>query len=726
MATIAADAPPLALKSVMGFGGDVSNGLLIHPDQRHIVYPLGSTIVVKDLVDDSQVFLQGHNNEVSCLTLSPDGTRLVSGQKTHMGFKAEIIVWDFASKTVMHRLALHNGLIQDVAFSPCGTYIASLGGPDDNKLVVWEVESGIPVRGEAAGTNTALTVRWFNNSSTQLVTAGKYTLRIWDFEHTTPGAAGGRLAHEEVVLGQIKRVIPVIAISDDDIFCYCGTGSGDVLRVSLVSARFSIACRRRFECGVTSIVCFRGPGGATNLFVGSGNGDVGHIRDFDIIPEGAVAPRGTARAPFMQSTFATTRAVGATRKAGGKKKTVRAKAQRGLVHHETKHLLDSASITSIALGEGFGFVGTSRGQYYKLGNFAATGLASIELQCTAHFSAVNDVVFPRNCSEIFVTCSFNDIRVWSTKSRAELLRIQVPNLTCTCLAVSPDGSAIISGWDDGKIRVFLPQTGKLVRVINNAHSGSVTAVACTNQSRDLISGGADGRLRVWRAGRMLCSLKEHKAAITAIQVRPDDQEMVSASEDGSCIVWDLVNYARSNAFFATTQFRSVRYHPDESQFITCGSDRKITYWDAVSCQAIRELDGSNADIFALAVDEDGTRFVSAGDDMLVRLLFALVLRITALPRRLTPSLTTLPHRRRAPPQLCWLNRSECGTTTSRSRSGRVLGTLRAFAKCASLRIRKRSSPSAQKALSSCGRCPPWSRQHRAMRVCVLVCVLVTI
>jgi WD40 repeat protein len=618
MGDFSSDAPTLELKSVMGFAGGVSNGLLIHPNQRHIVYPLGSTIVVKDLVDDTQVFLQGHNNEVSCLTLSPDGTRLVSGQKTHMGFKAEIIVWDFASQTVMHRLALHAGLIQDVAFSPCGTYIASLGGPDDNKLVVWEVESGIPVRGESAGTNTALTVRWFSNSSTQLVTAGKYTLRIWDFVHTTPGAAGGRLAHEEVVLGQIKRVIPVIAISDDDVFCYCGTGSGDVLRVSLVAARFSIACRRRFECGVTSIACFRGPGGATNLFVGSGNGDVGHIRDFDIIPEGAVPPRGTARDPFMQTTFATTRAVGAKLKAGGKKKTARAKAQRGLVHHETKHLLDSARITSLALGDGFGFIGTSRGQYYKLGDFAATGLASTELQCTAHFSAVNDVVFPRNCSEIFVTCSFNDIRVWSAKSRAELLRIQVPNLTCTCLAVSPDGSAIISGWDDGKIRVFLPQSGKLVRVINNAHSGAVTAVACTNLSRDLISGGADGRLRVWRAGRMLCSLKEHKAAISAIQVRPDDLEMVSASEDGSCIVWDLVNHVRCNAFFATTKFRSIRYHPDESQFITCGSDRKITYWDAVSCQAIRELDGSNADIFAIAVDEDGTRFVSAGDDMLVR------------------------------------------------------------------------------------------------------------
>ena len=602
----------MELKSVMGFAGDVRGGLLVHPNQRHIIYPLGSTIVVKDLMDDSLQFLQGHNNEVSCIALSPDGSRLVSGQKTHMGFKADIIVWNFDERAVMHKLVLHVGLVQDLAFSPDGTYIASLGGPDDNKLAIWEAESGIPVRGEPAGTNTALTVRWFNNTSKNLVTAGKYTLRIWELEQTTPGASGGRLVHEEVVLGQIKRVIPAIAIDDDDVFCYCGTGSGDVLRISLPAARFSIACKRRFECGVTSIACFRGAAGATNLLIGSGNGDLAHIRDFDVISAGAVPPRppiGTVRALPVTATGMPN---------GRRKKSRRPKPMRGLVLHKMKHLLDSAAVTSISLGQGFGFIGTNRGQFYKLRDFTANGIETTELQCTAHFRAVSDVLFPANCSEIFVTSSYNDIRVWSVKTRCELLRIQVPNLTCTCLAISPDGSAIVSGWDDGKIRVFLPQSGKLVRVINNAHTGAVTAIACTNLSRDLVSGGEDGRLRIWRSGRMLCSLKEHKAAISAIQVRPDDLEMVSASEDGSCIVWDVPGQCRANAFFATTQFRSIRYHPDESQFITVGSDRKITYWDAVSCAAIREVDGSNADIFAVDVDGDGARFVSAGDDMVVR------------------------------------------------------------------------------------------------------------
>lgn len=518
-------------------------GVQVHPNQRHIIYPLGSTIVVKDIVDDTQFFLQGHNNEVSCLALSSDGKTLASGQKTHMGFVADIIIWNMDDRSLVRRLQLHKGSISDLAFSPDDQLLASLGGPDDNKLVVWEVERGVAVRGEVAGGNTVLTCAWFNNSNCHLVTAGKYTLRIWEFERNSEGA-GGRLVYEEVVLGQIKRVFRAIAIDDQDVFCYCGSDSGDIIRISLVSARFSLACRQRFECGIKSIGCFRGELGANNLLVGSGNGDLAMIRDFDIIPDGAVAARGTV---------AFGDAMGTPGRSPGRKAK---KLQRGMVLHETTQLLSGAAVTSIAMGERYAFVGTDRGQYYMVPNYRQT-VMNAELQCTAHFQAVTDVAFPRDCSDIFVTSSYNDIRVWNVKNRAELLRIQVPNLTCSCLALAPDGSAIMSGWDDGKVRVFLPQSGKLARVITNAHDDGVSAIACTTSTRDLISGGGDGRLRVWRAGRMLASLKEHKAPITALCVRPDDQQVVSASEDGSCIVWDLNSYSRVNAFFATTNFRSI-------------------------------------------------------------------------------------------------------------------------------------------------------------------------
>lgn len=52
----------------------------------------------------------------------------------------------------------------------------------------------------------------------------------------------------------------------------------------------------------------------------------------------------------------------------------------------------------------------------------------------------------RESSDLFATCSKNDIRVWYTPEHRELLRIVVPeNVTCHAIEIMSDGSNIISG-----------------------------------------------------------------------------------------------------------------------------------------------------------------------------------------------------------------------------------------------------------------------------------------
>lgn len=83
---------------------------------------------------------------------------------------------------IVHQLVLHKGRIQDLSFSYDGSLLASLGGPDDNSLVVWDVASGEPICGSPAATHAAATVQWFNNSADQLLTAGQFHIRRWDLD----------------------------------------------------------------------------------------------------------------------------------------------------------------------------------------------------------------------------------------------------------------------------------------------------------------------------------------------------------------------------------------------------------------------------------------------------------------------------------------------------------------------------------------------------------------
>ena len=49
-------------------------------------------------------------------------------------------------------------------------------------------------------------------------------------------------------------------------------------------------------------------------------------------------------------------------------------------------------------------------------------------------------------------------------------------------------------WNDGKIRAFTPETGRLMYVIEHAHSMGVTAVATTSDCKRIISGGGEGQV----------------------------------------------------------------------------------------------------------------------------------------------------------------------------------------------------------------------------------------
>ncbi len=71
----------------------------------------------------------------------------------------------------------------------------------------------------------------------------------------------------------------------------------------------------------------------------------------------------------------------------------------------------------------------------------------------------------------------------------------------TVVPVLQNGATIVSGWSDGRIRAFGPQSGKLLYTIHDAHHGAVTAIAGTADSARILSGGEEGAVRVWRVSK---------------------------------------------------------------------------------------------------------------------------------------------------------------------------------------------------------------------------------
>mmetsp|Transcript_29735 Transcript_29735/g.41063 ORF Transcript_29735/g.41063 Transcript_29735/m.41063 type:complete len:627 (-) Transcript_29735:324-2204(-) len=564
----------LPLEGVIGFGGSIRNGLLLHPDGQTLIYPLGSTIVIREKGNPtSQEFLQGHSDKVSCLAISRSGKYLASGQITYMGFCADIIIWDLDSRKLLHRMSLHKVKVQALAFSFDDQYLASLGGQDDNSLVVWDVETGAAKCGSPTCNDHVLCVKFFNTVNNKIVTAGSRNMDVWDFD-----PVNRKVRPSGCQLGQLKRVVESVVIDDRDDYAYCGTGSGDVLQVGLANKLFNnIGPKTKIPQGVLSSAM--SPFG--DVIIGSG--------------DGTVAILGASKLNITCTTK--------------------------LASSVTSIVLTNDVFRGVGADSGsFAFLcGTSQCDMYYVRYLAGENKFVVELEQTNHYDCINDIAFPHGYSDLFATCSAADIRIWHSTEYRELLRIQVPNLVCNCIAFMADGRSIISGWSDGKIRAFGPQSGKLLYVIHNAHQQGVTAIIGSLDCNRIISGGREGQVRVWRIGpqsqSMIASMKEHKGPVNCIELRKNDAECVSASSDGSCIIWDLNRFIRNNSLFASTFFKAILYHPDESQLVTTGTDRKITYWDAFDGQAIRILDGSEtAELNALAISADGVALVSGGGD----------------------------------------------------------------------------------------------------------------
>jgi len=582
----------LELKSLIGFDGNPPNGLILHPDGVHLVYPLGTNVTAYNWSTKAQRFFTGLTNIISAVTVSRTGKYVAAGQVNYMGFRSPIIIWDFRTGDTVTHYESHMVRVESVAFSCCEQYLMSLGGLDDGTIIVYEVGKKEVLCGSSSVRSTAgvsTVLRAIGSRNRCFVVAGDNMLRLWTLNREQRSLGG-----LDTSFAKIKRKILCIDIDRMDEYVYCGTSTGDVLKVKLyfpedaaakkpTASPTLVGCFAKYPA-VTAAAGKRRPAAAVELYskgvtslrlygddgamiVGSGDGVVELVRQQQ--------PRPRKRDGH---TAAETRLVTPTRPL--------------LV--AVRSAAVGSSVTSIQLmGDHTVLVGTFNCELFAV----AAATFTVTRVFTCHTSAVHDLAFPRGYSKVFATAGKDDVRVWSVDTLHELLRVTVRNRTCSGVLFSHDGAQIISSWNDGRIRSFTPETGRKLYTIHNCHSDGVSAIAMCEDGVKLVSGGGDGQVRVWRVnetdgGALIAVLKEHKGAVTSIDLHRLGHEAITSSADGTCIVWDIVRYTRLTIMFSTTVFTSAAYHPSGSQLVTCGTNRYIGFWEALDGSLIREIEGS--------------------------------------------------------------------------------------------------------------------------------------
>ena len=163
-----------------------------------------------------------------------------------------------------------------------------------------------------------------------------------------------------------------------------------------------------------------------------------------------------------------------------------------------------------------------------------------------HTEAVTHVNFMSDISDKFITSSHDGtIRLWDSNDYSVKARCvsngQVAGVYPLCSLFTDE--IILSGWSDGKIRAYRVDNNQQLWQIDNAHNNGVTCIALSNNNKFIVSGGQEGEIRVWeiRSRELISHLKEHTSRVTKVQIFADDVHLLSCSRDKSIRIWDTTS-----------------------------------------------------------------------------------------------------------------------------------------------------------------------------------------
>lgn len=188
------------------------------------------------------------------------------------------------------------------------------------------------------------------------------------------------------------------------------------------------------------------------------------------------------------------------------------------------------------------------------------------------------------------------------------------------LVFTADTSRLLSGGDDGRIRIWNARSGELERTIETGGAMLLEGIFL-NRSERIVTGDFDGRVAIWSSltGERIRDVFRMRSPTRTLAVSPDESALAASDVEGNLTI---LNLETSEPVGPPPTLRSrataMRFSPDGRTLAIGGLDGAVRLIDFPTRGIRREYVGHGDYVLSIEYSADGKQLTSTSVDGTVR------------------------------------------------------------------------------------------------------------
>jgi WD40 repeat protein len=541
-----------------------------------IIYSVGGIIICEDLTEkNNQVFFRHGQNKINCFKISHSGKYLAVGFTTgeenfDKDLIASIILWDYENKKIMYEINEIYKAVTLLEFSQDDKFLSAMGL--NSTFYTWEVAKGNKCFSRVYETpiNFILWTCMFKSKDTLNNTNSDhydYTITIGNDQVLYYADFYFELRTMQYNIKFEKFILPSTGLIrsytcgffDQKYNClYLGSKNGELIIFSLENLYFKNSFNV-LNNGITSMVFFPE---TEEIIVSGGDGKVKKILRTNPI-------EGNHDILKVQHTIICEIALNSP--------------------------VNSISVTS---DQKEVVVSSMNGKIYRV----LTSDLNYILHSTSHYSSINSIAF-NEVNKISDSCftvddngnmyqidlnDFNILGFIPVNDDENATNFVTPPATSVCIG---DDESIFIGYGNGLLKNYSNDfTEKLFEI--QAHKGSINCIYVDGNY--ILTGGQDGIVRIWtrRNHELVMQIPAHHSNVREVFADINKPNLIySCGDDRELICYDMklqkrLNTQRVNNGFITGIAQKIER---ENEIISVGINCPLCVWDFYQVNPIKEI-----------------------------------------------------------------------------------------------------------------------------------------